>query len=253
MDRGAQPPWLTSWRGSRSGGSRWAGRGRRRPPSPRSLAYWMAIIQPLLCSIVDNVDLVGDDEAVMTSLALFLSSLPEWLHVVLLSRRTPKLPIDRLRARGRLGRGALHRASVLGRGSRGDAERTGVVPDGGGGQGGCRPGASGWAAGLQLTALAARSRAGAAGLPLGHVGDGDLFFADYVRNEVLAAEPHAIVELSPRHLRGDPVQLALGVRADRAPDAGELLLEAESRGLFVTRLGPSELGRGARGVARRTA
>ena len=53
--------------------------------------------------MVDDVHLIDQDEAIVLSLAHFLKSLPEWLHVVLLSRRTPKLPIDRLRARGQLG------------------------------------------------------------------------------------------------------------------------------------------------------
>ena len=53
--------------------------------------------------IVDDLHLVDGVDAIMTSLGLFLRSLPPWLHVVLLSRRTPDLPIDRLRARGGLG------------------------------------------------------------------------------------------------------------------------------------------------------
>ena len=202
--------------------------------------------------IVDNVDLVEDDEAIMTSLALFLSSLPEWLHVVLLSRRTPKLPIDRLRARGQLGEvhfielrfsdeEAEEMLNALAS-SLTEEEVTEAVAR-----------ASGWAAGLQLTALAARSRQAQAGSPLGHVGDGDLFFADYVRNEVLAAEPHAIVELLLDTCVVTRFNPALASALTGRPDAGELLLEAESRGLFVTRLGRVGVGRGARGVARRTA
>ncbi len=52
--------------------------------------------------VIDDVHLVDQDEEIAASLAQFLSSAPDWLHVVLSSRHTPKLPIDRLRARGYL-------------------------------------------------------------------------------------------------------------------------------------------------------
>ena len=106
--------------------------------------------------------------AIMTSLAGFLSSLPHWLHVVLLSRRTPKLPIDRLRARGQLGEvhfielrfseeEAAEMLSALAP-SMTDEEVGAAVTR-----------ASGWAAGLQLTALAVRSQQAQPG-SLGRVG-----------------------------------------------------------------------------------
>ena len=67
----------------------------------------------------------------------------------------------------------------------------------------------------------------------------DLLFADYVLHEVLSAERGAVVELlldTCVVTRFNPdLASALTGRAD----AGELLLEAEGRGLFLTRLGPS--------------
>ena len=45
---------------------------------------------------------MSNDE-IATSLGLFLHHLPPWLHAVVLSRRDPVVPIDRLRARGQLG------------------------------------------------------------------------------------------------------------------------------------------------------
>ena len=53
--------------------------------------------------IIDDVQLVDEEEAVASSLSLFLQHLPVWLHVVLSSRREPRLPVHRLRARGQLG------------------------------------------------------------------------------------------------------------------------------------------------------
>jgi LuxR family transcriptional regulator, maltose regulon positive regulatory protein len=51
--------------------------------------------------VIDDLHLVDDDD-VLASLALFLRHLPTWLHVILLSRREPNLPLDRLQARGQL-------------------------------------------------------------------------------------------------------------------------------------------------------
>src|SRR4051794_40670632 len=128
--------------------------------------------------VVDNVDLVDDEEAAETSLGLFLRSLPDWLHVVLLSRRTPRLPIDRLRARGQLGEvhftelrfsdaEAEDMLSRLAPSLPSEAVPTAVAR------------AGGWAAGLQLIALAVRSEQAQAG-SLAGPGNGDLLFADYV-------------------------------------------------------------------------
>ena len=52
--------------------------------------------------VLDDLHLIDGDEASTVSLGLFLVHLPEWLHVVVLSRRDPNLPIDRLRGRGQL-------------------------------------------------------------------------------------------------------------------------------------------------------
>ena len=236
----SQPPWLTSWRGSRSGRL-----SVDRAGSPSSaVAALIGLLDgdhpATAVLIVDNVELVGDDEAIMTSLALFLSSLPRLAArgaVVAEDTQAAHRPAS---SPGSAGRGALHRAPVLGRGSRTDAERTGVVPDGGGGHGGRRPGQ--WLGGGAPAhgAGGALHRQAQAGSPVGRVGDGDLFFADYVRNEVLAAEPDAIVELLLDTCVVTRFNSALASALTGRPDAGELLLEAESRGLFVTRLGPSE-------------
>ena len=53
--------------------------------------------------VLDDLQLVDEEESVATSLALFVQHLPSWLHVVIASRRAPRLPVHRLRARGQLG------------------------------------------------------------------------------------------------------------------------------------------------------
>ena len=65
--------------------------------------------------VIDDVHLVDDDDAVAGSLALFVQRVPAWLHVVLASRRLPKLPLGPAPCSRPVGRGELRRAAVLAR------------------------------------------------------------------------------------------------------------------------------------------
>ena len=187
--------------------------------------------------VIDDVHLIDQNEAIVASFALFLKSLPEWLHVVLLSRRTPKLPIDRLRARGQLGEVAFAELRF----SDEEAEELLVrlVPSIAQDELSVVVGvAGGWAAGLQLTALAARSEQAQPSTPP-RGGARDLLFSDYVWNEVLSAESADVVDALLDTSVVTRINPALAAALTGRPDAGELLLEAQARGLFVTRLGPS--------------
>ena len=53
--------------------------------------------------VIDDFHLVDADDFVLESVSRFVRNLPEWLRVVLISRREPKLPIDRMRSHGQLG------------------------------------------------------------------------------------------------------------------------------------------------------
>lgn len=192
---------------------------------------------PSVRLVLDDLHLVEEDEAVMASLSRFLRSMPDWLHVVLLSRRRPRLHIDRLRGRGQLGE--VHFAEL--RFSVEEAEdmlarlapflvADEVVA--------AVHRADGWAAGLQLSALAARLGRAQGGTP-SRVGDSDVLIADYVWNEVLSGERRSVVEALLDTSIVTRTNAALASALTGCPDAGELLREAESRGLFVTRLGTS--------------
>ena len=67
------------------------------------LADLDARVQPPAVLVIDDFHLVDDDELVDESMSRFVRSKPAWLSVVLISRREPKLPIDRMRSRGQLG------------------------------------------------------------------------------------------------------------------------------------------------------
>jgi LuxR family transcriptional regulator, maltose regulon positive regulatory protein len=185
--------------------------------------------------VIDDLHVVDDEAAISASLASFVQRLPTWLHVVLLSRRDPNLPRDRLRARGQLGevrfaelRFSLGEAREL-------VSRLTSSPSADWVDTAARR-ADGWAAGLQLAALAARSEIAQEALDVAISGD-DLLIRDYVLHEVLAAETSETIEALHDVSVVDRVNPSLAQALTGRADAGELLVRAEARGLFVTRLG----------------
>ena len=185
--------------------------------------------------VVDDLHLVDDDD-VVASLALFLQHLPTWLHVVVLSRREPILPVDRLQARGQLGE--VHFAELRFSHSEACEMLTRLVPGLSEDQiDTAATHAAGWAAGLQLAALAARSnRAHLSVEPPGAV-SGDLLIDDYVWREVLAAEDAELIDALLDVSVADLIDPSLARALTGREDADGLLARAEARGLFVARLG----------------
>ena len=187
--------------------------------------------------IIDDVHLVDDDEAIAGSLAQFVQHLPDWLHVVLLSRRQPRLPLGRLRARGQLGelnyvelRFSRHEAIELV--SRllpsVPADQAEIVVDR----------ADGWAACVQLAAIVGRSERAqrGGGLP---VVKAEIQVLDYVLHEVLGGEDPELVGVLMDVSVVDRVNPSLARALTGRVDVVDLLLKAEARGLFVHWL-PSE-------------
>jgi LuxR family maltose regulon positive regulatory protein len=185
--------------------------------------------------LVVDLQLVGDDVA--PPLATFLLHLPSWLRIVGMSRRQPDLPLDRIRARGQLGE--VHLAEL--RFSLDEAREmlTLVAPSQ------AEPWietaasqAEGWAAGLQLAALAARAlqAGGDAGVPT--PGE-DVLVGDYVWSEVLSSVHPELVDvlLDIAVVKRASTSLARALTGQQ--DAGALLRRAEAEGLFVSRLGQS--------------
>jgi LuxR family maltose regulon positive regulatory protein len=186
--------------------------------------------------VIDDLHLVDDDD-VVASLALFLQHLPTWLHVVLLSRREPILPVDRLQARGQLGE--VHFAELRFSHSEACEMLTRLNPGLSEDQiDTAATHAAGWAAGLQLAALAARSNRAHLSVEAPGVVAGDLLVDDYVWREVLAAEDVELVEALLDVSVADLIDPSLARALTCREDADRLLARAEARGLFVTRLGP---------------
>jgi LuxR family maltose regulon positive regulatory protein len=199
------------------------------------LADLEAAAQPSGVLIIDDFHIVDREEAVVTSFTRFARGLPLWLHVVLLSRRDPPLPIDRMRSRGQLGElrfGELRFASdeaaellirMAPELSESHVEKAVERADG-------------WATSLQLAALAARStRAQAADSPAAEMDD--MLIQDYVLHEVLAAEAPELIDILHAAAVVPRINSGLASTMTGRTDAGELLHTAEARGLFLTRRG----------------
>ncbi|HZA88454.1 MAG TPA: hypothetical protein VE466_16415, partial [Acidimicrobiales bacterium] len=185
--------------------------------------------------VIDDLHLVDDDD-VLASLALFLRHLPTWLHVILLSRREPNLPLDRLQARGQLREVRFAELKF----SHGEACEmlSRLVPTLSENQiNTIARHAAGWAAGLQLAGLAARSSR--AHEPVEAPGiSGGLLVDDYVWREVLAAEDMELVDALLDVAVADRIDPSLASALMGREDADKLLARAEARGLFVARLAP---------------
>ena len=131
--------------------------GTRAGAVDQLIADLEAQVRPPAVLVIDDFHLVDVDDFVLESVSRFVRNLPGWLRVVLISRREPKLPIDRMRSRGQLGeiRFAELRFSpdeaveLMTRLSPSlSAEHIEAAVER----------ADGWAASLQLAALAARAR-----------------------------------------------------------------------------------------------
>jgi LuxR family maltose regulon positive regulatory protein len=144
--------------------------------------------------VLDDVHLVKDRTAVDT-LRAFAEQLPAESQVALASRRTPSLPLARLRAEGRLFEigveelrltdkeaGALLRAAVV------DLTPAEVVE--------LNHHAEGWPAGLYLAALSLRATGGPR--PAARFGGADRFVSDYFRLELLSSLPNRDVRFLTR-------------------------------------------------------
>ncbi|WP_345518298.1 LuxR C-terminal-related transcriptional regulator [Nocardioides conyzicola] len=190
--------------------------------------------------VVDNVHLVDGDTVAAGCLATFVEHRPAWLDLVLLSRRRLALPVDRLRADGALADVTFDALRFS------DAEAaamlTGLCPDVASEElPDVTEWAGGWAAALQLAALAVRSQRASPVKESGEQSDAPAagsgrLVDEYLWHEVLTAERPEMIHLLLSVSVVDRVNYPLAEMLTSRPDAGDLLAEAEGRGLFVTGL-----------------
>jgi len=208
-------------------------------------------ISDVVVQLIDDLDLITMDDAVLViddahrvddmatsaSLSTFIEPLPPYLHVVLLSRRDLQLPINRWRGRGQLVEARFPELRFSLSEARAmlmqlaptltENEMTDVATR-----------SDGWAAGLQLSALAARSSLARLDFP--STVETHVLVEDYVWHEVLDAVGEEVVDVLLRTSVVETVNGGLATALTDRTDAADLLLEAEALGLFVVRLGSDD-------------
>ena len=186
--------------------------------------------------VIDGLDRIDDDEQACAALESFVAQRPAPVHLLLLSRHRPPLPVDRLRAAGELADidfGALRFS---------DSEAadllTALCPDISAADraAGVRR-ADGWAAALQLTALWLRShRHPPAKASVPATAGPHRLVDEYLWEEVLGSERPELVTLLLSAAVVGRLDSGLAEALTQSTDAGDLLGTAEARGLFLVGL-----------------
>lgn len=204
----------------------------------RALADDLELVDaPPSVLVVDDVHLLDGDPASQAALASFVEHTPAWLHVLLLSRRSLPLPVERLRAVGVLA--DVEFDLLRFQDDEAMAMLARLCPDA---PAEMLPGlaarAGGWAAALQLTALSIRSRRGRqlAETDTAPMSASDRLVDEYVWREVLRTERRELISLLLAIAVVDRVNYGLAEALTARQDAGDLLEEARARGLFVNSL-----------------
>jgi LuxR family maltose regulon positive regulatory protein len=185
--------------------------------------------------VIDDVHLVDDEPAARDVLTAFVEQRPPWLHLMLLSRRRPGVPIDRLRASGELA--DLDFTALRFSDEEATELLTSLCPS--------LPAADvsawvrradGWAAAVQLSALAVRSRGFGPRPSSSASNDAERLLNEYLWEEVMRPEPPELVGLLVSTAVAERFECGLAEALTQRPDVGDLLEDAAAAGLFVTSL-----------------
>lgn len=184
--------------------------------------------------VLDDLHHLEQDRDTQAALTAFVEHRPPGVHLVLLSRHHLPLPVDRLRGSGVLadvGFDVLRfsddeAAAMLGR------TCPGLPPDE---VIETARRAAGWAVALQLAALSFRAgRAAPERHARSSTSSNDRVIDEYLWHEVLGAERAELIGLLRAVAPASRVNDGLAEALTADPVAGDLLREAESRGLFVS-------------------
>ncbi|PRZ03217.1 ATP/maltotriose-dependent transcriptional regulator MalT [Isoptericola sp. CG 20/1183] len=186
--------------------------------------------------LLDGLEVV-DQQRLTASLTSFVEHLPPWLHLVIASRCTPPLPVDRLRARGLLGEAGQPELRFSDDEAVEMLSRLAPTMPAGLLQETARH-AAGWATGVQLAGLAARAT-DRSSLGTADPDVGARYLEDYVSREVLHGERADVVEALVSVAVVEHAGPGLARVLTGRDDAPDLLSVAEERGLFLTRAEPS--------------
>ncbi len=189
---------------------------------------------PVVRLVIDDLHLVDSNIEIMRSLKSLIDRMPDRFVMLLLSRRVPELPVERLQARGQL---AQVRFQEL-RFSQPEAVEmltrlAPAMPDDDIARATER--SDGWAAALQLSALAARSTWAQTGND-SPWGEHDRIVDHYIWREVFDAEDPAVIDTLLDTCVVDRINPSLAEALTGRAGATDDLFRAESRGLFIQQL-----------------
>ena len=194
-------------------------------PQPPPIETVLATLLNELGAVPNDVVLVLDDYHVIDAhdindgMAFLLEHLPPQIHLVIVTRADPALPLARLRARGELveiraadlrftpDEAAAYLNEVMGLDlAAGDVAALEARTEG-------------WIAALQLAALSMQGRDDVAGFIAGFAGD-DRYIVDYLVEEVLHRQPERGPELPAGDVDPEPAQRP-AVRRRHRPGRGQ--------------------------------
>lgn len=189
----------------------------------------LAAVQEPMVLVLDDYHLVEADE-IHRSLRYFLESLPVSIHVCIISRRTPPIPVAMLRAKGQLneiGIGELKfspdEIGSFWTGYMGESpsgEELGLIASS----------TEGWIASIQLAALA---RQNGHGWALNQFNGNHRYLVDYLMEEVIEQLPEAVRYFLIRTSVLGRMNADLCAAVTETDAAAELLGHIEQANLFV--------------------
>ncbi len=193
----------------------------------------VAVDQPTSYLVVDDLHVITDP-VIRASITSFAASMPPWLRLIIVTRADPPLPWPRLRADGRLAeirqkdlRFDSSEAATLFRAEGIDNLADDQVQW-------LLDRSEGWAAGLQLTAIVLGDNPGPD--RLSQIAGSNRTFADYISSEVVDVASDDMRRFLFTTSVLDRVSPSLANAVSGLVDAGQMLRDAQQRGLFIVAL-----------------
>ena len=189
-----------------------------------------------LVLVLDDVHVLADSE-IIDVIGFLVEYCPPRLHLVLLGRQEPDLPLARWRGRGLLGelgtadlRFSGEEAAALLRSVAGRAVTDATVAA-------LNRRAEGWAAGLQMLGIGLREGTSEPGTaPSVRIGSGDRYVLDYLAEEVLRGQPDELRSFLLRTSVLDRLTPALCDAVTGRADSARVIRALERANLFLTPL-----------------
>jgi LuxR family transcriptional regulator, maltose regulon positive regulatory protein len=204
--------------------------GASMPAVVAELVNGLAAAESDLVLVLDDSHLLTDTE-ILDAIGFLVEHCPPRLHLVLLGREEPNLPLARWRGRGRLAevgaadlRFSADEAAELLRAVTGHAVDDGTVTS-------LHRRAEGWAAGLQMLGIGLREGTAGTAPPV-RFGAGDRYVLDYLAEEVLRGQPPSVRSFLVRTSVLDLLTPSLCDAVTGRDDGAEMIRTVERANLF---------------------